>query len=76
MTQKAVGNAILQSGIPNYLHATCRANKKGFMSNALDLNKNAQCGKFVCKIDPCLGKVVTRWKDSRVLQTISTLIDS
>eukprot|EP00957_Ditylum_brightwellii_P200267 15266926-Ditylum_brightwellii.AAC.1 len=52
--------------------ATCRANRKGFPSDDLELNKNAQCREYVCKVDPCVGMVVTRWKDSRVLQTIST----
>eukprot|EP00957_Ditylum_brightwellii_P062471 4741074-Ditylum_brightwellii.AAC.1 len=49
---------------------TCRANRKGFPSDELDLNNNARCGEYVRKVDPCLGMVVTRWKDLRVLQTI------
>eukprot|EP00957_Ditylum_brightwellii_P078147 5941318-Ditylum_brightwellii.AAC.1 len=78
MTQKAVGNAILQSGIANDSHAmqhlffdsrfdalqlwgimwmewkllavaTCRANRKGFLSDDLELNKNVQCREYICK---------------------------
>eukprot|EP00957_Ditylum_brightwellii_P151794 11559066-Ditylum_brightwellii.AAC.1 len=52
----------------------CRTNRKGFPSDDLELNKNEQCGECVCKVDPYLGMVVTRWKDSRVFQTISTVI--
>eukprot|EP00957_Ditylum_brightwellii_P083194 6325392-Ditylum_brightwellii.AAC.1 len=54
--------------------ATCRANRKALPSDELELNKNAQHRECVCKIDPCIGMVVTRWKDSRVLQTISTVV--
>eukprot|EP00957_Ditylum_brightwellii_P091528 6969661-Ditylum_brightwellii.AAC.1 len=38
----------------------CRANRKGFPSDDLELNKNEQCREFVYKIDPRLGMVVTR----------------
>eukprot|EP00957_Ditylum_brightwellii_P178483 13595778-Ditylum_brightwellii.AAC.1 len=54
--------------------ATCRANRKGFPSDDLELNKSAQHGEYVCKVDPCLDMVVTRWKNSRVLQTIITVM--
>eukprot|EP00957_Ditylum_brightwellii_P165536 12602551-Ditylum_brightwellii.AAC.1 len=55
--------------------ASCRANRKGFPLNALDIDKDATWGEIVCKVDPCLGMVVTRWKDSKVLQTISTVME-
>eukprot|EP00957_Ditylum_brightwellii_P002686 207122-Ditylum_brightwellii.AAC.1 len=54
--------------------ATCRDSRKGLPSDDLELNKNAQYREYVLKVDPCLGMVVTRWKDSRALQTISTVI--
>eukprot|EP00957_Ditylum_brightwellii_P006084 460634-Ditylum_brightwellii.AAC.1 len=54
--------------------ATCRANRKGFLSDDLELNTNAQHGEYVCKVDHCLDTIVTRWKDSRVLQTISIVM--
>eukprot|EP00957_Ditylum_brightwellii_P207757 15354409-Ditylum_brightwellii.AAC.1 len=54
--------------------ATCRANRKRFPSNDLELNKNAQHREYACKVDPCFGMVGMRWKDSRVLQTISTVM--
>eukprot|EP00957_Ditylum_brightwellii_P123275 9399205-Ditylum_brightwellii.AAC.1 len=50
--------------------ATCRANRKVFPYDDLELNKNVQHAEYVCKLDPCIGMVVTRWKDSRVIQTI------
>eukprot|EP00957_Ditylum_brightwellii_P131315 10015272-Ditylum_brightwellii.AAC.1 len=49
---------------------TCRANRKGFLSDDLEINKNAQYREYVCKVDPCLGMVGMRWKDLRVVQTI------
>eukprot|EP00957_Ditylum_brightwellii_P096942 7382421-Ditylum_brightwellii.AAC.1 len=55
--------------------ATCRANRKGFPSDALDFAKDAERGDFICKVDPWLGMVVTPWKDSKVLQTISTVME-
>eukprot|EP00957_Ditylum_brightwellii_P126717 9658068-Ditylum_brightwellii.AAC.1 len=48
--------------------------QKIFPSDELELNKNAQCGEYVCKVDPCIGMVVTRWNDSRLLQTSSTVM--
>eukprot|EP00957_Ditylum_brightwellii_P204743 15340664-Ditylum_brightwellii.AAC.1 len=82
MTQKAVGNAILQSGIANdsqgwsgtsLLQPIAKLTER-IPSDALNLNKNAQWEEFVCNIDPRLGMVVMRWKDSKVCQTISTVI--
>eukprot|EP00957_Ditylum_brightwellii_P059927 4550006-Ditylum_brightwellii.AAC.1 len=42
--------------------ATCRANRKGFHSDALDLAKDAERGDFIRK-------------DSKLLQTISTVME-
>eukprot|EP00957_Ditylum_brightwellii_P034968 2650454-Ditylum_brightwellii.AAC.1 len=54
---------------------TCRANRKGFLSDDLELNENAQHREYICKVDPCFGMVITRWKDSRMLQTITTMME-
>eukprot|EP00957_Ditylum_brightwellii_P125765 9587302-Ditylum_brightwellii.AAC.1 len=54
--------------------AICRANRNGFLSDDLEFSKNVRHGEYVCKVHPCLCTVVTRWKDSRVLQTISTVM--
>eukprot|EP00957_Ditylum_brightwellii_P017137 1291988-Ditylum_brightwellii.AAC.1 len=55
--------------------AICRASRKGFSSDALNLDKNAQQGEFVHKVNLCLGMVVMRRKDSKVFQTISTMME-
>ena len=54
---------------------TCRANRKGFDSKSLLLPNNAPRGSFVRLVDPRLGMIITRWKDSKVLQTVSTTMD-
>jgi len=53
----------------------CRANRKGFASKDLVLDKNSKRGSFVRKVEKKLGMVITRWKDhSKVLQTVSTVM--
>lgn len=53
---------------------TCRANRKGFASKELELDKSSTRGSFVRKVDKRLGMVITRWKDSKILQTVSTVM--
>ena len=51
---------------------TCRANRKAFDSDRLKLNSSCERGIFKRLVDKRLGMVITRWKDSKVLQVIST----
>ena len=53
---------------------TCKANHKGFESEALQLPKDAARGDFKRLHDKRLGMVITRWKDSKKLQTVSTVM--
>eukprot|EP00957_Ditylum_brightwellii_P038871 2937821-Ditylum_brightwellii.AAC.1 len=55
--------------------ATCRANRKGFSMNELDLDADIEQGDFIQKVDPCLVMAVIRWKDSKVLQTINITME-
>ena len=55
---------------------TCKANRKGFPSEELKLDKNSERGSFIRLVDKRLGLVVTRWKDSKILQTVSTTMKS
>ena len=55
---------------------TCKANRKGFDSDALQLPKDAARGDFKRLHDKRLGMVITRWKDSKKLQTVSTVMKS
>ena len=51
---------------------TCRANRKGFYSEQLLLDKNCDRITFKILVDKRLGMVITRWKDSKKLQVVST----
>ena len=51
---------------------TCKSNRIGFDSNKLPLANSAERGSFIRVVDKRLGMVITRWKDSKILQTIST----
>ena len=102
-TQKAVANAILQSGIDNDVDGcrhiymdnryaapqllalmisswnirgvgTCKANRLGFDSEALKINKKAERCSFLRLVDRRLGMAITRWRDSKDLQTVSTVM--
>ena len=53
---------------------TCKANRKGFESNSLIVTNNSPRGTFARMVDDRLGMVITRWKDSRVLQVVSTIM--
>ena len=53
---------------------TCKANRKGFASDALVLDKKAPRGSYVRLADDRLGMVITRWRDSKTLQTVSTVM--
>ena len=52
----------------------CKANRKGFALNNLSLHNKAQRGSFVRLVDRRLGIVITRWKDSQIVQTVSTIM--
>ena len=54
---------------------TCKANRKGFASSKLVIQKSAERGAHVRLVDKRLGMVITRWKDSKVLQTVSTVME-
>ena len=53
---------------------TCRANRKGFASDSLNVPNNSERGKHVRLVDERIGMVITRWKDSKVLQVVSTIM--
>ena len=53
---------------------TCKDNRKGFASNNLPLHNKEQRGSFVRLVDRRLGIVITRWKDSQIVQTVSTIM--
>ena len=53
---------------------TCKANRKGFESDRLQLDKKANRGTYVRLHDKRLGMIITRWKDSKNLQTVSTVM--
>ena len=53
---------------------TCRANRIGFAIDQLPLDRSCARGSFSRKVDPRLGMVMTRWKDSKILQIISTVM--
>ena len=53
---------------------TCKANRVGFASDALQLPKKSERGEFRRLYDKRLGMVITRWKDSKNLQTVSTVM--
>ena len=53
---------------------TCEASRKGFDSDALQLPKDEVRGDFKCLHDKRLGIVITRWKDSKKLQTGITVM--
>ena len=55
---------------------TCKSNRKGFPSAELPLSNSSNRGSFVRLVDKRLGIVATRWKDSKILQTISTVMIS
>ena len=48
--------------------------RKGFDSEALNLDNNCECGTFIIQYDRRLGMVITRWKDSIIIQTVSKVI--
>ena len=54
----------------------CQANRKGFPSAMLSLSNSSDRGSFMRLVDKILGMVATRWKDSRILQTVSTVMKS
>ena len=55
---------------------TCKANRIGFDSDSIQISKSCDRGTFARKVDPRLGMVITRWKDSKILQTVSTVMKS
>ena len=55
---------------------TCKSNRKGFPSAKLPLVNSADRGSFIRLVDKRLGMVATRWKDSKILQTVSTVMMS
>ena len=53
---------------------TCKANRVGFDSAKLPVANNATRGTYARVVDKRLGMVISRWKDSKVLQTVSTVM--
>ena len=53
---------------------TYRANQKEFGSDKLPMNNDAERGSYVWLVDKTLGMLITRWKYSRILQTVSTIM--
>ena len=54
---------------------TCKANRKGFELDNLKAPNNCLRGVRIGKVDDVLGMVITRWKDSRALQTVNTIME-
>eukprot|EP00957_Ditylum_brightwellii_P022698 1712071-Ditylum_brightwellii.AAC.1 len=57
------------------IHAvgTCKENIKGFDLDTLKMD-NADRGDYMHLVDDRVGMVITRWKDSKVLQAINTVM--
>ena len=53
---------------------TCKANRQGFESDKLQIPKKAARGDCRRLYDKRLGMAITRWKDSKNLQTVSTVM--
>ena len=53
---------------------TCKANRKGFDSDMLPMDKKADRGKFIRLVDKILGMAITCWKDSKLLQVMSNVM--
>ena len=53
---------------------TCKASRKGFPKDELVVDKKSDRGTYVRLVDKRLGMVATRWKDSRILQVVSTFM--
>ena len=53
---------------------TCKANRIGFESDKLQLEKGVERGSFKRLVDKRLGMIITRWKDSKILRTVSTVM--
>lgn len=55
---------------------TCKVNRKGFDSDKIQMDKNCDRGSYVQLVEKRLGMVITRWKDGRILQVVSTVMKS
>ena len=53
---------------------TCKANRIGFDSDKIVIDDKADRGTYRRLVDKRLGMVITRWKDSKILQTVSTVM--
>ena len=53
---------------------TRKANRVGHDSENLQLSKSSDRGTFIHKVDKRLGMVMSRWKDSKSLQNVSTVM--
>ena len=53
---------------------TCNASQTGYESKRLQLENKTERGSFKMLVDPRLGRVMTRWRDSKTLQTVSTVM--
>eukprot|EP00957_Ditylum_brightwellii_P167784 12772645-Ditylum_brightwellii.AAC.1 len=53
---------------------TYKANRTGFASDELQLDKHTKQGDYIYLVDDHIGMVITRWKDSKTLQTVSTIM--
>ena len=47
---------------------------KGFASDKLTMNNDTKRGSYGRLVNRRLGMVIIRWKDSRILQTVSTIM--
>ena len=66
--------AILHASYNIRAVGTCKANRKGFASDKMNVKNNAKRGTHVRLVDDRLGMVISRWKDSKVLQVVSTIM--
>ena len=53
---------------------TCKANRIGYPMDMLKLSNSDTRGHYVRVVDPRLGMVATWWKDSKIVQTVSTIM--
>ena len=55
---------------------TCKVNIIGFVSNLLKIDKKCASGSYTRLVDKRIGMVITRLKDSQIIQVVSTVMKS
>ena len=55
---------------------TCKANTVGFTLVLIKMNKKCKKGSYVRFVNKRSGMVIIGWKDSQILQVVSTVTES